>query len=110
MKNDNREKFKERIEQIKKERKERLKNYHKWVLHSIFGNLGFKSLDAGKRKARVTRDILIALMAICSAGIYWLCFLDANIPRTVSIFLFVFYLMPIAFASVVYGWAGGIIC
>ena len=106
----NRESINERIKLIKAERKQRLKSYHKWMADSIFGNLGFKQLDSGKRKGRIVRDILILLMAICSTGIYWLCFLDANIPKTVSLFLFIFYLMPIAFTAVVYGWAGGIMC
>nr|MCR5001121.1 response regulator [Lachnospiraceae bacterium] len=56
------------------------------------------------------RDILIVLMAICSTGIYWLCFLDANVPEAASVFLFIFYLLPIAFTSIVYGWYGGILC
>ncbi|HCM92976.1 MAG TPA: hypothetical protein DIS78_10475, partial [Lachnospiraceae bacterium] len=62
------------------------------------------------RRAYIVRDILIVLMAICSTGIYWLCFLDANVPEAASVFLFIFYLLPIAFTSIVYGWYGGILC
>ena len=110
MKSENKEKFKERMEQIKADRKERLKTYRKWMMHSIFGNLGFKNLDNKMRRAYIVRDVLIALMAVCSIGIYWLCFLDANVPEAVSVFLFIFYLIPIAFVSIVYGWYGGILC
>nr|MCR5357088.1 response regulator [Lachnospiraceae bacterium] len=110
MKNENRKKLKEHIEKLKADRKERLKTYRKWMMHSIFGNFGLRRLDSDVRRRRIVRDILIILMAICSTGIYWLCFLNANVPEAVSVFLFIFYLVPIAFTSIVYGWYGGILC
>lgn len=110
MKSENKEKLKECMEQLKADRKERLKTYRKWMMHSIFGNFGFRKLDSEIRRRRIVRDILIVLMAICSTGIYWLCFLDANVPEAASVFLFIFYLVPIAFTSIVYGWYGGILC
>ena len=110
MKSENREKLKVRMEQLKADRKERLKTYHKWMAKSLFGNFGFRKLDTEKRRGRITRDILIALMAVCSALIYWLCMTEVDVPRYISVILYIFYLMPIAFASIVYGWYGGVVC
>lgn len=110
MKSENREKLKERMEQLKADRKERLKTYHRWMAKSLFGNLGFRKLDTEKRRGRITRDILIALMAVFSALIYWLCITEVDVPKYISVILYIFYLMPIAFASIVYGWYGGAVC
>ncbi len=110
MKNENREKLNERINQLKAERKERLKTYRKWMAGSLFENFGLRKLDPERRRGRIIRDILIILMAVCSTAIYWLCFAETSVPRSVSVFLYIFYLMPIAFVSIVYGWYGGIVC
>lgn len=104
------EKLKEDYERCKDERRARLHSYRKWMRQSLFENLGLRKLEPAVRRIHIVRDVIIAVMAILSIAIYWLCFLDAQVPEPVSVFLFIFYLIPIALVSIAYGWYGGIVC
>ena len=104
------EKLKEDYERYRDERRARLHSYRKWVRQSLFENIGLRKLDQDVRRRHIVRDVLIAVMAVLSIAIYWLCFLDTQVPEPVSVFLFIFYLIPIALVSMAYGWYGGIVC
>ncbi len=103
------ERLKEKKERLK-DRKERLRSYRKWTLGNIVGDLDLRRADGGRRRKRFTQACIIAVMAALSIVLYWFCFLDTTVSSELSVFIFLFYLVPISFISVLYGWVGGIIC
>ena len=103
----------ERLEEKKErlnDRKERLRSYRKWTLGNILGDLNLRRADGGRRRRHITQACIIAVMAALSIVLYWFCFLDTTVSSELSVFIFLFYLVPISFISVLYGWVGGIIC
>ncbi len=103
------ERLKEKKERLN-DRKERLRSYRKWTLGNILGDLNLRRADGGKRRRHITQACIIAIMAALSIVLYWFCFLDTTVSSELSVFIFLFYLVPISFISVLYGWVGGIIC
>ena len=97
-------------EEERRERKQRRRARVRWIMRSLLEDFEWKKLDAQEKKGRVVRDGLVALMSTLSILMYWVCFLDASVPTTVSVLIFLFYLVPIALVTVLYGWFGGVLC
>ncbi|MBQ3791006.1 MAG: hypothetical protein II800_08735, partial [Lachnospiraceae bacterium] len=94
----------------RQERRERFRNHQRWVLHNLLEDFDWKKLTVAEKKARAVRDGLVVLMSVFSILMYWVCFLDSSISTTASVLIFLFYLVPIAVVTVLYGWFGGVLC
>ncbi len=94
----------------RQERRERFRNHRKWILNNLLEDFSWKKLSAEEKKGRFIRDGLIVLMSALSILMYWVCFLNSSIPVTASVLIFLFYLVPIAVITILYGWFGGVLC
>ncbi len=94
----------------KKAAKQEYLEYRKWAFHNLFENFNWKGLDKDTRRIRIKKAGIIALMAALSIMLYWFCFLDSSVSDNISVLVFLFYFMPVAVVSVLYGWNGGILC
>jgi len=91
-------------------RKNRIREYRRWVFGNLFGDLKWNTFSTAERRSGIIKYALIVLMSVFSILLYRFCFLDTGVSENQSVIVFVFYLVPIALASVLYGWVGGVIC
>ena len=94
----------------RRQRRDRMRGYRKWMVHNLFREFSWSALRPEERRGRLIRDGLVILMSVFSILLYWACFLDSTLSGSASVLIFLFYLMPVSFVSVLYGWMGGIMC
>ena len=96
--------------ETRQERKERLRDLRRWTVRNLCEDFGWKKLDGSEKRARIVRDTMVILMSAVSILMYWVCFLDSSVPEALSVFIFLFYLVPVSLIAILYGWFGGVIC
>ncbi|MCR5595458.1 MAG: response regulator [Lachnospiraceae bacterium] len=105
-----RKELKEQFIANKDNRRKRLKEYRKWTLESLFGDITFTKLTPEERRRHIVRACIVAAMALISIFLYWFCFVYSDTTRAASVMAFLMYLLPISIVTVMYGWYGGMAC